>query len=394
MMISDNVSDSYSREESSKLTVVINKQPDDHSEKSEEVQSIIDRMPTYWVKWVVLCVGILMSIFLLLGFLIQYPDTVDGQISVTGSTAPIRLVANSNGRIYLLATDRSTVNKGSVISYIESGAYYRHILLVETLLRGIDPSKVDKVVLPDTLILGDVSSAYNSFVLVYMQYERLLVSDIYATMRKNIQNQINSDKFVSQNLQEEMKLKKRILADSEHRLKNDSNLWTKQVISEQDYQQQYAAHLTLMQSQLSTESNYLSKQSEISRNMMEIQRIQLEETENKEKVYFEFITRKNELANAINRWKESYLQYSPIDGELEYLGFWRDNAFVESRQELFSIIPDKNNIMGEVMIPSFGAGKVEVGQTANVKINNYPYDEYGLLKGVVKSVSRITCISP
>lgn len=42
------------------------------------------------------------------------------------------------------------------------------------------------------------------------------------------------------------------------------------------------------------------------------------------------------------------------------------------------------------MIPSYGAGKVENGQTANVKINNYPYDEYGLLKGVVKSVSRIT----
>lgn len=42
------------------------------------------------------------------------------------------------------------------------------------------------------------------------------------------------------------------------------------------------------------------------------------------------------------------------------------------------------------MIPSFGAGKVEVGQTVNVKMDNYPYDEYGLLKGVVKSVSRIT----
>ena len=46
--------------------------------------------------------------------------------------------------------------------------------------------------------------------------------------------------------------------------------------------------------------------------------------------------------------------------------------------------------MGEVIIPSFGAGKVKIGQSANVKINNYPYDEYGLMKGVVKSVSRIT----
>ena len=29
--------------------------------KSEEVQAIIDRMPTYWVKWIGLCVGGLMA---------------------------------------------------------------------------------------------------------------------------------------------------------------------------------------------------------------------------------------------------------------------------------------------------------------------------------------------
>lgn len=82
-------------------------EPDEIGEKSEEVQAIIDRMPTYWVKWVVLCVGVLMSVILLLGFLIRYPDTVDGQISVTATTAPVRLVANSNGRIHLLKTNKS-----------------------------------------------------------------------------------------------------------------------------------------------------------------------------------------------------------------------------------------------------------------------------------------------
>ena len=70
------------------------------NERSEEVQAIVDRMHTEWVKWVALCVGVLMGIIVLLGFLIQYPDTVDGPISVTANTAPVRLVANGNGRIY------------------------------------------------------------------------------------------------------------------------------------------------------------------------------------------------------------------------------------------------------------------------------------------------------
>lgn len=364
---------------------------DEISRKSEEVQAIIDRMPTYWVKWVALCVGILMGVIILLGFLIQYPDTVDGQISVTATTAPVRLVANSNGRINLLQANKAQLQKGDVIAYLESGANYKHILWVENMLNALNENvSSKKISLPDTLILGEVSSAYNAFLLAYLQYERVLTSSIYGTMRQNLQQQIRSDEAVIANLDNEMQLKKQILRTSANQLRKDSLLLAAKGISEQEYQRQRNAHLSLQEAQLNLQSNRLMKQSEVSRNQLEIQRILLEETETKEKAYSDFITRKNELSNGINLWKERYLQYAPVAGELEFLGFWRDNSFVQAGQELFSVIPDKNNILGEVMIPSFGAGKIETGQTANVKINNYPYDEYGLMKGVVKSVSRIT----
>jgi hypothetical protein len=277
-----------------------------------------------------------------------------------------------------------------VISYLENGANYRHVLRVDSLLRTPATFEEGGAPLPDTLLLGEASSAYNAFMLSYLQYARLLASDIYSTMRQNLQRQIVSDRQVIENLNKEIELKTHILNDSEDRLRKDSLLLDKEVISKFDYQQVRAAHLSLKESHLNLQSSCLLKQSEVSRNQMEIQRIRLEETESLEKAYSEFITQKSALANAINLWKEKYLQFSPIEGELEYLGFWRDNSFVQAGQELFTVIPDRNNILGEVMIPSFGAGKVEPGQTANVKINNYPYDEYGLLKGVVKSVSRIT----
>lgn len=366
------------------------KQLDDHSDsaKSEEVQAIIDRMPTYWVKYVALSVGALMGIIILLGFLIQYPDTVDGQISVTATTAPVHLVANANGRICLLQSNKNKLKKGSVISYIESGANYKHILLVDSLLNVANPAGEDYP-LPDTLILGEVSSSYNSFLLSHQQYKRLLASDLYATMRLNLQQQITWDEAVIDNLNREVKLKNEVLNKSRKRLSKDSILFIMKGISEQEFEQQQAMLLSLQEAQLNMESSRLMKHSEVSRNKMDIQRILLEETENKEKTFSEYITRKNELTNAINLWKERYLQYSPIEGELEYLGFWRNNSFVQSGQELFTVIPDKNDLVGEVMIPSHGAGKVKLGQTANVKISNYPYDEYGLLKGAVTSISRI-----
>lgn len=358
--------------------------------KSEEVQAIIERMPTDWTRWIAICVGVLIATVLLLGFVIKYPDTVDGRISVTAVTAPVRLVANANGRIILLQPNNSFIEENTVISYIENGADYKHILWVDSLLVSRLASENLVSRLPDSLLLGEASSAYNAFMLAYLQYERLAGSLIYTTMLQNLQGKIRSDRLVVENLNDELKLKTHILMDSREQLQKDSLLFAKKVISEYDCLKQRATHLALKEACLSLQSSVFMKLSEISQSELEMQRIRSEESENKEKAYSELITQKNALANAIRQWKEHYLQYSPAAGELEYLGFWRDNSFIRTGQELFSVIPDRNNILGEVLIPSYGAGKVEVGQTVNEKIDNYPYDEYGLLKGIVKSVSRIT----
>lgn len=359
-------------------------------DRSEEVQAIIDRMPTYWVKWIILCVGILMSIVLLLGFLIQYSETVDGTISITAETAPVRLVSNTNGRLILLQANRSHLEKGTVVGYIESGCNYQHVLLLDSLLVALGIGKDRLCPMQDGLLLGEISSVYNAFLLAYLQYIRLCASDIYSTMRKNLRQQIDKDEAVIDNMNAEMQLKSQILNTSADQLQKDSILLNSKGISEQEYQQQLRTHMSLQEARLSLQSNQLVKQSEVVHNQLEMQRIRLEESEAKEKAYSDYISRKNELESSISLWKERYLLYAPIAGELEYLSFWRDNSFVQAGQELFTIIPDKNNVLGEVVIPSFGAGKVEAGQAVNVKINNYPYDEYGLLKGVVKSVSRMT----
>jgi len=65
------------------------------SARTEEVQAIIDRMPTQWAKYVSLLTTVLISLIILSGFIIRYPDTVDGQISVTANLAPIRIVISN-----------------------------------------------------------------------------------------------------------------------------------------------------------------------------------------------------------------------------------------------------------------------------------------------------------
>ena len=358
--------------------------------KSEEVQSIIDRMPTQWAKYVALLTTILICLVILSGFIIRYPDTVDGQISVTAGIAPVRIVSNTSGRLHLLKPHKSMLQSGDVIAYIESGANYMDVLLIDSLLKQYKPG-IDSIgIFPFSLALGDLSSVYNSFVIAGIEYERIKHTDIYETMRRILHRRIESDKSVIENMSKELTLKEQILSGSAAQLEIDKALLAMVAITEEEYEEKQQRHLLKEEAYLNLKSAFLSKQSDINKNSLEIQRIILEEKEITEKALSELLSASNSLANMIRLWKEKYLQTSSLDGELEYLGFWRENSFVNSGQELFSIIPQENEIIGEVIIASIGAGKVEVGQTANVKINKFPYDEYGLLKGCVESISRVS----
>ena len=105
----------------------------------------------------------------------------------------------------------------------------------------------------------------------------------------------------------------------------------------------------------------------------------------------EMMTKYNILINQILLWKELYLFVAPIDGTLQYLGFWRNNVHINASTEIFSISPIKNQMIGELLIPSQGAGKVKVGQDVNVKLFDYPYNEYGYIRGKVNTISQLTC---
>jgi len=362
----------------------------DENIKSEEVQAIIDRMPTEWAKYVSLITGILIGLIIVSGFIISYPDTVDGQISVTARIAPVRLIANTSGQLRLLKQNKSMLHESDVIAFIESGANYKDILTLDSLLKSYHPGIDSAVVFPFSLTLGEIASAYNAFVIAKKEYERIKNTDIYSTIRKILNRQIEADEDVIINIAQELTLKEEIIAGSLEQLGKDEKLLLIKAITEDEYEDKRQQHFSKEESFLNLKSGLLAKQSEINKNYLEIQRTALEERESIEKALSELMSATNNLTNMIRLWKEKYLLAAPLNGELEYLGFWRENSYIPVGQELFSIIPDENDVVGEVMIPSIGAGKVEAGQIANVKINKFPYDEYGLLKGRVESLSRIS----
>jgi len=358
-------------------------------QQSEEIQTIIERMPIKFGTFVAITVLVLILTTVLLAFTIKYPDTVDGKITITAKSAPIRIVANSNGKLYLIAKNNQTVKSGMSIAYIESGCNFRDVCYLDSILNNTNQIS-DIPFNKRKLVLGELSQFYNNFLIIKEQYKRTISSDISATMRRSLNQQIQIDREVIQNEDAEIELNRKSLSIQAKQLYKDSILFYRKAISEKDYNSSKTHYFDLQQNIQSLLTNKSSVLSRISQNTMDIRKQELDENENCLKVQTELSAKTNDLINNIKLWKEKYLIKSPANGTVQYLGFWRENIFIQSTQELFTVIPDKKQTYGELVIPSYGSGKVSTGQTVNIKIDSYPYDEYGMLKGVVESISQIT----
>lgn len=359
------------------------------NERSEEVQDIIERMPTRWTYWIVSLVCLIMFATIFMSSVIKYPDTVSGTITITMEEAPVRLVSHSAGYLHLLYNNLTEVKRYDCIGYLECGAEYNDVKLLDSLCRHNMNQNV-VLDLPQNLKLGSLSIAYNNFVSSYNSYDMLRKTKVYENMREALQIKRISGIKVGENLRIELDLNDKMLSVSKQSHSLDSVLYNAGALSEEALNMQQANVMSQEQSNLQLKSSKFNQEFDIASIDIELAKLDINVYEELKTSYVSLVSSYNNLINEIKQWKEHYLFISPIEGRVEYLGFWRDNMFVQSAQELFTISPKNNNVIGELEISSFGAGKVEPGQTVNVKLNDYPYEEYGQIEGRVEYMSSLT----
>ena len=89
-------------------------------------------------------------------------------------------------------------------------------------------------------------------------------------------------------------------------------------------------------------------------------------------------------------WFKTFVLQTPIDGKVTFTNYWSKNQQVKADEVVFTVVPfHESKIIGRVNLPLRGAGKVKPGQQVNIRFDNFPYMEYGIVKGTVKSISLV-----
>lgn len=177
-----------------------------------------------------------------------------------------------------------------------------------------------------------------------------------------------------------------IIGKNVHR---DSLLFRSATIAEADLERSAVSYLGKVESNQQIEKEITNNQLQIDDTKSKLKLIELEQQETEQKLRMDLYSSYNELSNNILKWKITYVFQSPFAGKLEYLNFWHENDFIAEGTPLLSVIPSDNPLFGQMYLPSQGVGKVSVGQDVIIRLDNYPYIEYGSINGKVKMISGL-----
>lgn len=367
----------------------------DNNFHSEEAQEILGRIPVWIIRWGITVVFSIFAIIIIGCCFIRYPERVTGTVTITTANSPVDVVVKNGGNLELiLVSNGDTVNEGDILGVIHTGANYIDVLSADSCLLTFAKNPPKEGVFNDriygTFLMGDLQGDWTSFVSSCQRYRDYINRSVITKKRILLGKQIDKQKEYYRQMHMQLTTMIEDLQYEEKSFMRDSSLFRLNVVSEQEYEESTRRLLQTRNSVVSFRSQMTT--TELSIIQLEQQLVELSIQEEGETLAFEDDIRTNleQLNAGIRSWKLAYLLTAPINGKVSFVYKWDKGQFMNMGEHYLTVVPEGiMSILGIVRIPQSSFGKVSTGQKVNVKLEGYPYMEYGMLVGTIGYLSSV-----
>jgi multidrug resistance efflux pump len=349
--------------------------------RSIEVQEIIGRVPSRIIRSGITVIFLTIVVFFLLSHFIRYPNLLEAKVVITTSPSPDFMVARASGNLILVKEENETISEGDLIAYLKSSAEPQAILLFESNLnKNVNISEINT-----NGSLGELKTIHSEVVNALVALNNFKLDRIFDIQVEQLNREVLTCKKLDLSLIRQQKLMSQGLLIAEEKFKVDSVKFIHKVITSIEFN---AAQLVWLQQQhnaRSLEIAIINNEAKLNQLKKEIVSTGIQKLEQQQKL--ELIVqevRQNALAQ-IAKWKENYLFLAPAAGTLSYLAFFESGQFIESSKQCFSIVPKNGKLLGHAELPI--QGSVKVGQYVSIRLDSYPFEQFGTVSGKISSIS-------
>lgn len=358
---------------------------------SEEVHEIISRPPPGLVRWGMTLFMGLMGMLGLGSWLVRYPDIVPAQFTLTATDAPRTVVVRSEGKLArLLVTDGQTVTAGQALAYSESTAEPAQVLALDASLNGLrqaldqdDWTTVQRFPIRAYNQLGELQNDFQTFHQQLTQLRAYLSGGFFLQKRMLLLQDQTDLRAMEQTLDEQLDLQRRDYELAQHEFAIHEKLYQDKVIPVLDYQREKVKLLgremplkQLASSLIQNRSSQTAKHKEL---------LELDNAVAEQKGTFRQALQS--LLSGLETWEQRYVLRAPVGGKVSFASPWQEQQSLRAGQELLTVEPGGGTFQGLVKIPQANLGKLHEGQKVLVKLEGYPFREYGMVEGTLFQLS-------
>jgi len=362
---------------------------------SPEGRDFMGRPPHWLLRSGTIALASMFGVLLVLGMVIKYPDTINARITISGTDPVVELVARQSGHLESLRVrERQTVRKGEILAIIRSPSQAETVFVLSQKLASLSAEMSDETTEPDLPFagkegLGRLQDSYAEFLRAYRQFRSLLKDDYAERVGALLRQEAEARRNQIESLRRQSTLTFRELDISRSLYERLKALNARNVISSEELQKQELTMLQQMRTDADAQRTIADAEVDAVRLEKELQDIEHERAEALRLAREQLRVSLNKLRGQVDLWEADYVLRAPVDGVVSFYDFWSDQQYVTAGRQVFLIVPDTTHLLGRMPVNQGGAGKVKPGQLVRIRIDDYPYKEFGAVTGKVQSVSLV-----
>ncbi|UCH94371.1 MAG: HlyD family efflux transporter periplasmic adaptor subunit [Candidatus Aminicenantes bacterium] len=364
--------------------------------RSEDVQEIMGFIPHWIIRWGITVIFLVIASFLVGSWLFKYPDVISSNIVLTTENPPANLVARTSGKITeLFVRDKQQVREGEFIAIIENATNHQHLFRLKEQLESLRSfftyfdSPADEQ-FDQTYSLGELQSPYAAFLKSYADYQHFIKLNYHQKKINSTKAQIRRHNLLYEQLHTQTQITEQELKLSEVQFQRAKELYNEGIISESEFETAKSINLQKKYAHEGAKTSMSNSKIQINQLEQSVMELELQYREDKKRYELALSQAYENLTGRIAQWEQMYLLKAPISGTVTFTKYWSVNQNVTAGDKVVTIVPEQGGkIIGKVVLPLRGSGKVKLGQKVNIKFTNYPHMDYGIVTGIIKSKSLV-----
>ncbi len=369
---------------------------DPHSLMAQEpVEDLMGREPAWLVRFGVSLVFMIFALLVALTWWLQYPQTLEADITLSSERPPAEVAAKTDGvMIQLFVHDHDQVTAGVPLALLDNTADFQAVRALTAQLQQFSPFFDNPLAFEDIswkkeAQLGDLQSAYLTFIRTLEQYHFFRDTNAFGKSMAAAQRQQRHYQQLQAQLQQQVRTATAQLAFEDENLKRSRRLLRRSILARTDLIEAENAYLE-RQSALE-DANILLVRNQIRRAEIDQQLVdfQRQQSAQEASILVEVKVAYKNLRHALDEWTTRYVLTSPADGRVAFHKFWSRDQYVTRGDVIMSVVAEATEVVGKMYLPQYGVGKLQLGQSVDVRLDSYPHTEFGRVVGEVERVSPL-----